>query len=224
MTTKNIVPRFDGEGGIGTSVKKWGAGYFTTPANGDNSNKAATTEYVQRELDSYLPLSGGTMTGTIQWVDGSHQAKISKGSNNLDIGWSYTDSDGAGLGLRSTDNTDSGEFFLYAKNASNSSTLIGKPSGSLVWAGKEVERVNASGSNYIRYESGLQIYWDVVNNATSTGTTVTFSVPFSASPRAGVIPANGNVTVWTTSLTSTAFKIHTSGNVTVIFVVIGKWK
>ena len=70
MATKSIVPRPDGEGGIGTAAKKWGAGYFTTPTAGDNSNKAATTEFVKDAIDTkaanYLPLAGGTMTGAIK--------------------------------------------------------------------------------------------------------------------------------------------------------------
>ncbi len=30
MATKNIVPRADNEGGIGTSIKRWLTGYITT--------------------------------------------------------------------------------------------------------------------------------------------------------------------------------------------------
>ena len=58
MATKNIVPRANGEGGIGTSVKRWLSGFFKninvdteaivpTPANNDNSTKAATTAFVE---------------------------------------------------------------------------------------------------------------------------------------------------------------------------------
>ena len=37
-----------------------------TPTAGDDSTKIATTAFVQDELDGYLPLSGGTMTGTLK--------------------------------------------------------------------------------------------------------------------------------------------------------------
>ena len=58
MATKNIVPRANGEGGIGTSAKRWLRGFFKninvdteaivpTPANNDNSTKAATTAFVE---------------------------------------------------------------------------------------------------------------------------------------------------------------------------------
>lgn len=58
MATKNIVPRANGEGGIGTSAKRWLNGFFknvtvdtslttVTPGNTDNSTKAATTAWVE---------------------------------------------------------------------------------------------------------------------------------------------------------------------------------
>ena len=65
MATKNIVPRADGEGGIGTSAKKWLNGFFKnitvqteanvpTPANSDNSTKAATTAFVENTFFAKL--------------------------------------------------------------------------------------------------------------------------------------------------------------------------
>ena len=40
--------------------------------------RGATTEYVQAELQDYLPLSGGTMTGSIQYVDNGKVFTIGK--------------------------------------------------------------------------------------------------------------------------------------------------
>lgn len=65
MATKNIVPRANGEGGIGTSVKRWLSGFFKninvdteaivpTPANNDNSTKAATTAFVENTFFNKL--------------------------------------------------------------------------------------------------------------------------------------------------------------------------
>lgn len=93
MATRNIVPRGDGEGSLGTNVKKWGAVHTDslavnenatgpTPSSGDNSTKLATTAFVQRELagftpsGSFLPLSGGTMTGDILWETGDRVARF----------------------------------------------------------------------------------------------------------------------------------------------------
>ena len=80
---------------------------------------------------------------------------------------------------------------LSADDGNDSADLVLDPSGSATWNGKEVERVNASGTNYIRYESGLQICWDTVNITPSSGgapfahsgsTAVTFPVAFSSAP------------------------------------------
>lgn len=49
---------------------------------------------------------------------------------------------------------------LTADDGNDSADLVLNPSGSATWNGKEVERVNASGTNYIRFESGLQICWE----------------------------------------------------------------
>ena len=72
MTTRNIVPRADGEGSLGTSVKKWGdvhtdalhAGTIETTGSisgvtepeTDESVRSASTAFVKRELAKYLPI------------------------------------------------------------------------------------------------------------------------------------------------------------------------
>ena len=72
MTTRNIVPRADGEGSLGTSVKKWGgvhtdalhAGTIATTGSisgvtepeTDESVRSASTAFVKRELAKYLPI------------------------------------------------------------------------------------------------------------------------------------------------------------------------
>ena len=59
MATKNFVPRANGEGGIGTSAKRWLNGFFKnvtvdTPGNSDNSTKAATTAFVENTFFNKL--------------------------------------------------------------------------------------------------------------------------------------------------------------------------
>ena len=65
MATKNLVPRANGEGGIGTSAKRWLNGFFknvtvdtslttVTPGNSDNSTKAATTAFVENTFFNKL--------------------------------------------------------------------------------------------------------------------------------------------------------------------------
>ena len=103
--------------------------------------RVATTEYVQAELQDYLPLTGGTMTGSIQYVENGKVFAIgNKTTGNVDLGWSWDNREGAGLGLRSTDysinGSSPGEFSLFARDANNTGTLTGTPGGSLTWNGQ----------------------------------------------------------------------------------------
>lgn len=120
-----------------------------TPTADDNSTRIATTAYVQAELadfaltndlGDYLPLSGGTMTGSILFTglnDRSAGIDLNNDGKNFDIGWNWTNRDGAGFYLRSTDfsATAGGGFGAYARNATNSYDLFGNPNGSLTWGG-----------------------------------------------------------------------------------------
>ena len=105
----------------------------------------------------YLPKTGGRMTGDLimenqgsDWSDppkfmmtgnNDHHAgiKLTDDGTNVDFGWEYTNSDGAGLGLASVEHSSRpGVFNLYAKNSNSEIALVGKPDGSLTWAGREV--------------------------------------------------------------------------------------
>lgn len=68
MSTRNIVPRADGEGSIGTSAKQWGNGFFKNltvgaltkavsvlvPADDANDKQPATTSWVRARFRSIL--------------------------------------------------------------------------------------------------------------------------------------------------------------------------
>lgn len=60
--------------------------------------------------------------------------------------------------------------------------MTAKTDGALLWCSKEVERVNAVGGNYIRYESGLQICWGSLVTESNGGKYLMFPVPFSVQP------------------------------------------
>lgn len=72
MATKNIVPRANNEGSIGTSVKSWASGYFNelnitgdavgkTQSAKDNSIKLATTAYVDGAISDLVGAAPGTL-------------------------------------------------------------------------------------------------------------------------------------------------------------------
>lgn len=117
----------------------------------------------------------------------------------------------------------------------NTVSLVGDPNGSITWNGKEVERVNASGTNYIRYESGLQICWDAEVADTTGNKTINFPQRFSSVPRMSITSFNVtssasntiSVQIKSTSITSFGVGISVAGGwsaATFHYVAIGYWK
>ena len=132
---------------------------YTDVALGDEITDGTVTWVV----DGYLPLSGGRMTGSIQYVNNGRVFAIGNTSTggNVDLGWNGANRDGAGLALRSTDysgyGASPGEFSLFARDSANSCSLEGKPDGSLTWNNKEIattEFVNAKAGNYLPLSGG----------------------------------------------------------------------
>lgn len=138
-----------------------------------------------------LPTSGGTMTGTIAFnknnLSNSQIFDNSADDNQYEGFYAQAiDKDnvqGASLVLRhALSPKESGNFTLQANKDDNKGLLVGTPSGSLTWVGKEVERVNVTDkSSYIRFESGLQICFStLIIPANSKGINWTFSAPFKS--------------------------------------------
>ncbi len=166
MATRNIVPRATGEGSLGTSSKKWGDVYadditatngvtasaFTGNVTGNLTGDVTgnVTGDVTGTASGNLPLSGGTMSGSINYVDDNSQTFgigfSDANKDNIDVGWTYADGTGAGIGLRSVDNTDAGAFNIYAKNGGTVKTLIGTPAGVLTWGGNQVLTIISLGN------------------------------------------------------------------------------
>lgn len=97
-----------------------------------------------------------------------------------------------------------GGFFFDADDDVTSFRLLGMPSGSLTWNNKPIEIVEASGANYIRYKSGLQICWGA-----STGgayKTITLPVPFKATNYAVFFMGDARLMFGTIIVSTTTFK------------------
>ena len=157
-------------------------------------------------VDNYLSTAGGTMTGAIVLADGGNPLSTAGGTMT-----------GAIVGNPLT---------LTADDENDSADLVLDPSGSATWNGKQVERVIASGTDYIRYESGLQICWGL-NNVSSSGTVINFPVPFVSIPRFGAgTSAQTNFGILQSDVTTTSFKGSANvGNVTALWwIAIGFWK
>ena len=159
---------------------------YTGVSVGDSVTDGTVTWLVANSLPNILRSASGKLFKIVlSSVDGNANA-------NVDVGWDWTNRDGALLALRSSI-TGRGDFQLTARDATNSTALHGYPSGSLQWDGKDIERVHASGSGYIRYVSGLQICWG--GQAVSSGVgTVTFGATFKDTDYAVTITARPAVT------------------------------
>lgn len=204
-----------------------------TAAAASASNAAASEAVVA----GALPLSGGTMTGNI-FNSSASLFTIGKASSVLNQGvrfWGGSGfENGASLYLYGKSHTNAGQFMLYAHDGTASRVLIGTPAGSLTWLGKEVERVNSIGSNYIRYENGLQICWGGTSTIT-TATTVTVNLPvafvndgYSIAIGRWWVASAGEEYYVHDSIT-TSFKLTTIGSVgggahSYKYIAIGKWK
>lgn len=123
---------------------------------------------------------------------------------------------------------------LSADDGNDSADLVLNSSGSATWNGKEVERVNASGTGYIRYESGLQICWGTASGSgDASGKTVTFPVTFNASPSVQVTSAKNTTTTNPVNIQINSYTTNfifyisingtwTTGNVN--WFAVGYWK
>lgn len=137
-------------------------------SNGLETQISYIKGYVQGELSnftpsgSFLPLAGGTMSGNIQYVNNGKVFAVSNTTTgNVDLGWSWDNREGAGLGLRSTDygsegSINAGEFTLFARDANNSRSLTGKPNGTLTWDGNKVATFDSN--NKLVFPDGTTVW------------------------------------------------------------------
>ena len=132
---------------------------------------------VPDNVKNALSTTGGTVTGRVLFKASSILGFNQDDVVALEISGGNTGNTGACLRLYSNnDPSTSGYFYLSTGDGKH---LIGSTLGNLMWNGKEVERVNTIGENYIRYENGLQICWGWVNiPANSKSTEVLLPLPY----------------------------------------------
>ena len=129
-----ITVNVDGSGNAYTSAP--------TPATTDDSTKIATTAWVRDvaalagHTHSYLPLSGGTMTGTI--TRNGYLAKNSADNGYVEVlgGTDETSSYICIYGKNHSSNP--GTVNIRAQDGTNSNYLQLKPNGSLTWGGLDI--------------------------------------------------------------------------------------
>ena len=90
----------------------------------------------------YLPLAGGTMTGSIKTSASLALGRTNNSSQLTLVGGSDTNAtSGAKCVLNGDGYTNSGWFNLQAGNSGGYKQLIGKPDGTLTWDSKEIPTV-----------------------------------------------------------------------------------
>lgn len=133
---------------------------------------------------SYLPLSGGTMTGDIKRNGNAVVNTGTDGSTNFSGGTDLNN--GANLVLRGKDQKGiEGLFQLTAQNGSASTCLIGKPDGTLTWGGTTLLRSD-NWSNYCAAKSHTHDY-------ASSNHTHSY-LPLSGGTLTGQLNCNSNIT------------------------------
>lgn len=180
-----------------------------------------------KSFADYLPLSGGTMTGDVQWQYGGKTFKVGGAeASDGNHRFGFLVNEGARLLVKDYDATNgAGLFSLIADDGTVNKELRGTPDGALTWNGKEVERVNASGTNYIRYDSGLQICRGTETGVTSSGKSVTFPVAFYGVPAIMLSTTSSTYCYFTGgSSTGCSLKSSASGGATVLYLAVGFWK
>lgn len=148
----------------------------------DNNGNLKWRGYPLAWKKDYLPLAGGTMTGDLKTSYRFFGIRNEAAGQNgqIAIFGGGTNNNGAYLSLNGMNASYPGYFSITAHNGTNSNALQGRPDGTLTWGGKNIERIESSGTNYIRYVSGLQICWGAMNvpGAAVNDETITFPMPF----------------------------------------------
>jgi len=128
----------------------------------------ATTKYVDTAVNTkaadYLPLAGGTMTGSIKRSGWAVVAESEHPDGVIQL-LSYSNdsqtADGASLNLFGKDHAGAGRFDLNASNGTTVYDFRGTSSGSLQWTGNEFAFTTANSSNHIRNysdDSSIRIF------------------------------------------------------------------
>lgn len=120
-------------------VGMWLVKAYGTVTNVGSTDVATIASGLTELETNKLSIIGGTMTGNIYF--NSPDFGITKNSGGYDVGWSWGNRKGSGIGFRSIDYTNEskgGAFVIYARNETTSAELDGYPDGTLKWNNKEI--------------------------------------------------------------------------------------
>jgi hypothetical protein len=153
------------------------------------------TKADKTELESYLPLSGGTMTGSLLTTnENSFLFENTTGKIGILFNSSWTN--GASIWLYGKDHAQAGCFEINAHNGTTSCQLNGKADGTLTWGGADI--VTDAGTGLEKLNNILALASIITaGNAGPTGNTSpgyggTFTVPYFTFDAQGRITGTAN--------------------------------
>lgn len=195
---------------------------------------AQAAEFINM-LESYLPLSGGTMTGTIATTDTENT--ITSNAERIIMSGGSTYLKGGNLRLYGDgyDGTMAGGFALVTfADETQGPALQGRPDGVFVWDGSDVSCIDSQNltrtAGYIRYTNGFQMCWGIAESMESgKNHAVNFPVAFNESPkvflgRGSAATTSSNGYWWVRGAATTNFMLYTTTTASFYWFAIGRWK
>lgn len=185
---------------------------------------AQKTQVATNLSGNWLPLSGGEVTGALT-VDGGitlkNAIKFDTSKTWYDCGYGWDNREGAGFCMRAANypyDGQSGAFVFFARNSSDTTQLIGLPSGSLSWGGNAVllqtDKTSPSSSSNtwkLKLSSGMLIQGGYIS-ADDLANPVTFATAFSYVPTVTLsyVDEANEATGWLKAVSTTGFTPATS--------------
>ena len=181
--------------------------------------------HVTKLNEAKVAKAGDTLSGSYNWVDSSGRTlRILKDDTWLAVGYDYGNAQGASLCFRSNTygSEQNNSFYdgcldLFARSGSNVSVATLFNDGSFYSRGIAFS-VNSVGSNYIRFDNGIQICWDQFSKITN-GSIITFPIPF-VNGYYGLVADKAICHNWNTA----SFMASNVIEGFVSYICIGKWK
>lgn len=190
-------------------------------------------QIVQNLVGTFLPLSGGELSGALKFLLGEVAANPGVSYEGFIVRALKDGVGGAALVLStasSPDNPGSVQLRTKLSGGEDGPALACFPTGAIEWNRKPVELVNSSSTSYVRFESGIQICWGISSDTSATAITITTPVPFTNQSFAKVaVPMWGDVatqpTVAVTDVSTTSFKAwKTRAEALIPWIAVGRWK
>ena len=186
---------------------------------------ATLNDVITKLNETKVAKAGDTLSGSYNWVDSSGRTlRINKSDRDIALGYDYGNAQGGLVVCRSntygTENNNSaydGCVELFARSGSNASVATLFNDGSFYSRGIAFS-INSIGSNYIRFDNGIQIVWDQFSNITEQ-TVISFPVPFIHGYY-GIVADKCVCNNWNTA----SFMACSVTSPYVTYVCIGRWK